>query len=103
MGQLRLVDRDLAVAWPGRAPFRAVSQLHSRGFRVEVLPDEAEARGQALNFVVLGPRRVLAPAGHPVTRRFLEDLGVECTVVEINELARAAGGIGCLTGVLHRG
>ena len=103
MGQIRLVDRDLAIAWPGRAPFAAVEALRSRGCRVVVLPDEAEAKRQAINFVVLGPREVLAPAGNPVTQAFFEDLGITCHTVEIDELVRAAGGIGCLTGIVERG
>ena len=102
MGQLRLVDRDLAIAWPGRAPFAAVRALRSRGFTVALLPDEAEAKRQAANFVVLGPREVLMPAGNPVTRSFYERLGIRSHTVQIDELIRAAGGVGCLTGVLER-
>ncbi len=103
MGQLRFADRDLAVAWPGRVPHAAVEALRSRGFRVLFLPDEEEAkRGMALNFVSLGPRRILMPAGNDVTQSFYEEAGVDCITVAVDELAKAAGGIGCLTGVLHR-
>ncbi len=103
MGQLRLVDRDLAIAWPGRAPYAAVEALRARGYSVALLPDEGEARQQATNFVVLGPREILMPAGNPITRSFYERLGITAHTVEIDELVRAAGGIGCLTGVLERG
>jgi N-dimethylarginine dimethylaminohydrolase len=103
MGQLRFADRDLAIAWPGRVPYAAVEALRARDCVVRFLPDEREAtHGMALNFVTLGPRRILMPAGNPITRAFLEDAGVDCQVVRIDELARAAGGIGCLTGILHR-
>jgi N-dimethylarginine dimethylaminohydrolase len=103
MGQLRFADRDLAVAWPGRVPHAAVEALRSRGFRVLFLPHEEEARhGMALNFVTLGPRRILMPAGNDVTQSFYEEAGIDCTTVEVSELTRAAGGIGCLTGILHR-
>ncbi len=103
MGQLRLVDRDLAIAWPGRAPYAAVEALRARGYSVVLLPDEDEARQQAANFVVLGPREVLMPAARPVTQSFFERLGIVARTVAIDELVRAAGGIGCLTGVLERG
>jgi arginine deiminase len=42
------------------------------------------------------------PSGNPVTRRFYERAGIDCVTVEVDELIKAAGGIGCLTGVLHR-
>ncbi len=103
MGTLRFPDRDLAVAWPGRVPYAAVEALRARGYTVLFVPDTAEAeRRMALNFVTLGPRRILMAAGCPATQRFYETAGIHCTTVEIDELAKAAGGIGCLTGILER-
>jgi N-dimethylarginine dimethylaminohydrolase len=103
MGQLRLVSPDLAIAWPGRVPHAAVEALRTRGYRVLFLPDEKEAiEGMALNLVTLGPKRVLMPAGNWTTQAFYEAAGITCHTVEVGELLKAAGGIGCLTGVLHR-
>jgi arginine deiminase len=104
MGQLRFPDRDLAIAWPGRVPYAAVEALRARGYEVLFLPDTGEAqRRMALNFVTLGPRHVLMATGNPVTRAFYEAAGITCQTVEIGELVKAAGGIGCLTGILERG
>jgi N-dimethylarginine dimethylaminohydrolase len=103
MGQLRFVDQNLAIAWPGRVPYAAVHTLQERGYHVLFLPDEHEAKaGMALNFVTLGPRRILMAAGNPNTQRFLENAGVTCHAVETTELVKAAGGIACLTGILER-
>jgi arginine deiminase len=103
MGQLRLADRDLAIAWPGRVPFAAVEALRARGCTVLFLPDEGEAKqGMALNFVTLGPRHILAPAGNPRTMAFYESAGITCHNIDIDELVKAAGGIGCLTAILER-
>lgn len=103
MGQLRFADRDLAIAWPGRVPHAAVEALRERGFEVLFLPDEKEAKhGMALNFVSLGPRWILMPSGNDVTQSFYEGAGIDCTTVDVDELTKAAGGIGCLTGVLYR-
>jgi arginine deiminase len=103
MGQLRIVDRDLAIGWRGRLPEDAVEALESFGFRVAFLPDEAEAQlGFALNFVVLGPREILMPGGNPTTQTFYEELGISCRTVDVGEIGKAAGSIGCLTGVLWR-
>ena len=103
MGTLRFPDRDLALAWPGRVPYAAVAVLQAHGYTVHTLPDEAEMRrGMALNFVTLGPRKIMMPAGNPVTQAFYQELGIACTPVAVDELLKAAGGIGCLTGVLER-
>ncbi len=56
----------------------------------------------SLNFVTLGPRRILMAAGNPVTQAFYENAGIACQVVEVDEILKAAGGIGCATGILER-
>jgi N-dimethylarginine dimethylaminohydrolase len=104
MGTLRFADRDLALAWPGRVPYAAVEALRAHGYRVLFLPDLEEAmHGMALNVVTLGPRRVLMPAGNPITQSLFEAADIDCLTVAVDELIKAAGGIGCLTGVLERG
>ncbi len=103
MGTIRFVDRDLAICWRNRVPCAAVKDLRDHGYKVSFIPDEEEAvRGMALNFVTLGPKRILMPAGNPNTQRFYEDVGVECVTVDVSELHKAAGGISCLTGILTR-
>jgi N-dimethylarginine dimethylaminohydrolase len=103
MGMLRIADRDLAVAWPRRTPHRAVIALRAHGYEVEFLPasDEVQAN-RALNFVTLGLRRILMPAGNPATRDWYEGLGIEVTETPVTELRKAAGAVGCLTGVVAR-
>ena len=104
MGLLRILDADLAVVWPGRLDEAAMAALAAGGFEVVEAPDPEELRrGQALNMVTLRPRRVVMAAGNPAMRRCLADHGVETVEVEISELARAAGGIACMTGILERG
>ncbi len=103
MGLLRILDADLAVVWPGRLEPRVLEILRSEGFSVVEAPDPEELRrGQALNMVTLAPRRVLMAAGNPAMRRCLAGHGVEAREVEIGELAKAAGGIACMTGILER-
>lgn len=107
MGMLRIADRDLAIAWPRRTPHRAVTALRERGYAVAFLPapdscaDEVQAN-RALNFVTLGPRRILMPAGNHATRAWYESLGIEVTETPVTELRKAAGAVGCLTGVVER-
>jgi N-dimethylarginine dimethylaminohydrolase len=103
MGQLRIVDTDLALGWPGRLPDDARDLLESQGVEVVFIPDEHEAReGFALNFVTLGPRSVLMPGRNPHSRAFYEGLGLSVRTVPMDAVGRAAGSIGCLTGVVAR-
>lgn len=103
MGQLRFADRDLAIGWENRLSDSTIRALEAHGYHLALLPNEAEAiRGMALNFVTLGPRRILMPAGNPISQAFYEGLGITCHTVRVDELIKAAGGIGCLTGILQR-
>jgi arginine deiminase len=103
MGQLRIVDRNLALVSSGRIAWAAVEALRAAGYEVHAFPDEREmATGFAHNFVTLAPRRIVMPAGNPRSAAFYAKLGIECVEVEVDELHKAAGGIGCMTGVLSR-
>jgi len=103
MGILRFLDEDLVLAWPYRIPWKAVEVLRERGYQILYSPDETEAtQNGALNFVTLGPREVLIAEGNIITQNFLESWGVICHTVQVDELHKAAGGIGCLTGIVKR-
>ena len=102
MGVLRFLDMDLAVGWPGRLPEKAAEVLKTNGYRILFPPDRDELGRMAINLVTLGPRRIIMPTGCPRTQGLFEEAGVSCRTAVIDELAKGAGGIGCLTGVLHR-
>ncbi len=103
MGMLRIADRDLAIAWPRRTPYAAVLALRENGYQVAFLPEtDDDVMNRAMNFVTLGPRKILMNAGYGEIQSFYEGLGIDCVTVEARELIKAAGGFGCLTGVLHR-
>ncbi len=103
MSCLRIVDRDLAVVWDSQLPATARQALRAHGYQVSAAPDEEEIiRGSALNFVTLAPRQVLMADGNPQMRALLARLSVEVHTVAVDELSKAAGAIGCLTGVLAR-
>lgn len=102
-GMLRFADHNLALAWPVRLAYAAVETLRAEGYRVEFLPDVTEAiHNAAFNFVTLGPRKILLAAGNPVTQHFYESLDIECVTVAVDELYKAAGSIGCLSGIVER-
>lgn len=104
LGILNFVDRDLAAVRKDELPGPLRGTLESRGVALLELPasDEVVWRG-ALNFVTIGPRHIVMPAGCPESRRAYEKAGIICEEVEVVEYPKAAGGLGCLTGVLWRG
>jgi len=103
MGMVRIVGRDLAVAWPRRAPHGAVELLRANGYEVIFPPDLEELRqGHAFNIVTLRNRVILMAAANPNTQAFYASHGVECLTATVDELGKASGAVGCLTGILHR-
>jgi arginine deiminase len=103
MGLLRIVDRDLAVCWWRRTPFAAVRALQERGCEIVWLPEGDDMDlNRGFNFVTLAPRKVLMVAGYPAVQKTLEGAGIECLTVDCSELVKAAGAIGCLTGIVRR-
>jgi N-dimethylarginine dimethylaminohydrolase len=102
-GLLAIIDRDLAVVWPRRTPFKVVSTLRKRGFRFIEVDDEREAQDcLPMNFVALAPGEILMPAGGLAMRHKYEAAGVRCHVADIGECIKAGGGIHCMTGFLKR-
>lgn len=103
MGQVRIVDRDLAYVQANRTSWRTLEALRECGYEVRFFPDADEIRtGFAHNFVTLGPRRILLPAGNPASQRAYEDAGITCVAVQLDELIKAAGAVGCLSGIVAR-
>lgn len=103
MGMLRIVAEDLAIAWPTRFVHRGVDALRERGYRIAWLPDDSEANhNKAFNFVTIGPNEILMAANCPMTQEFYESLGVRCRTTSVDELRKAAGAIGCLSGIVER-
>lgn len=98
---LGVVDRDLVVISERFAPPVLRTILANYGIRALNLPDE-ESGGMASNLLCLAPKHVLLPAGNPVSKRVLEQAGVECTEIDISELQKGGGGVHCMTAVLKR-
>jgi N-dimethylarginine dimethylaminohydrolase len=102
-GLLAILDRDLAVVWPRRTPFKVVDTLRQRGFRFIEVEDEDEAQHRLpLNFVALAPGVILMPTGAESMQARYEAAGVQCHTVDIGECIKAGGGIHCMTGFLKR-
>ncbi len=103
METLRFLDNDLAISWPLRFPQSGVEILEESGYKMIYLPDYNEAVNQSgFNFVTIGPREIIMPAYNPQLQSYLEEHNVTCHTFDVSEITKAAGAIGCLTGVLYR-
>jgi N-dimethylarginine dimethylaminohydrolase len=100
---LSFLDVDLAVASLPHLPVRLVELLGERDVRLVEVPEE-EFDSMGPNVLALAPRRALALEGNPITRRRLEDAGVEVRTYVGEEISRKGdGGPTCLTKPLERG
>lgn len=104
LGIVNFIDRDLAALNQAKASGELRRILQERSITLlELPPDEELLQGRGMNFVTLEPRRVLMPAQCPGIRSKLARARVEAIEVEVSEYLKAAGGPGCLTGILLRG
>jgi len=104
LGVVNFVAADLAVVNGGKMTDQLTQMLTTRGIRQIILEPDAElTAGLGMNFVTLAPRRLLMPAGCPGIRARFRGEGLEVLEAEVGEYRKAAGGIGCLTGILWRG
>ncbi len=104
LGMVTYADTDLAVLHSDKTSDELRELLTQRGVKlIELPPDDELLLGRSNNFVTLAPRKVLMPTGCPETRGKLEAEGVEVLEADVSEYIKAAGALGCLTGVLWRG
>lgn len=103
LGTVVFLDSSTAVVHRAACPPELTALLAEYGYRVIALPpDEELLVGRGMNLLVLAPGRVLMPAGCPGIRRTLERAGTAVDEIGVGEYLRAAGGIGCVTGVVRR-
>jgi N-dimethylarginine dimethylaminohydrolase len=103
LGVVNIVDRDLAVVRAGTITAEIAGRL--KDARLDLVPiprDPRDATAFGMNFVTLAPRRVVMPAGHDAVRTRLAEAGIDAATIEVDEYLKAAGGLGCLTGILRR-
>ncbi len=102
-GLLNFPDRDLAVVYPKRTPYKIIQTLQRYGFRFIDVEDGEEAHHRLpMNFVALEPGVVVMPTGGENLQDRYENAGVRCLTVDVSELIKAGGGIHCMTGFLKR-
>jgi N-dimethylarginine dimethylaminohydrolase len=104
LGVLQIVDRDLAVVRGQLLAPEVKIYLQQVGFQLIELEETKSVRqNQAMNFVTVSPRRIVMVAGNPETKLLYENHKIDVAAeVDVSELLKGAGGIGCATGILSR-
>lgn len=102
MSLISPVDHDLAVVYSRLLPAAFKEWLKQRGIRLLEVPD-SEFETMAGNILAVSPRRCIMLSGNPLTKRMLENEGIEVWEYEGEEISRkGAGGPTCLTRPLLR-
>lgn len=102
MSILSPVDVDKALVYSRLLPVSFRTRLLELNYKLIEVPDE-EFESMGCNVLALAPGKVLALAGNPLTRRLLEQEGVEVLEYVGEEISRKGlGGPTCLTRPLVR-
>ena len=102
MSLISPVDYDLAVVYSRLLPVPFRQWLIDRGMKLIEVPD-TEFATMACNVLAVAPRKCIVLSGNPITKRMLEDEGVEVREFQGEEICRkGAGGATCLTRPLLR-
>jgi N-dimethylarginine dimethylaminohydrolase len=102
MSILSPVDTDKALVYSRLLPVVFRTRLLELNYRLIEVPDE-EFESMGCNVLALAPGKVLALSGNPLTRRLLEQAGVEVLEYRGEEISRKGlGGPTCLTRPLLR-
>ena len=100
-GFIAIADYDVVHLFPSITPNNVYDEFKKRGFRIVEIPTWEE-QALAANFVALEPGKIAMCAGYPLTKKLLEDAGVEVIDVKVDEIRRAGGAIHCMTAFLQR-
>lgn len=102
-GLMNMLDYNLCMIFAWQVPHDVVMALRKRGFEILEAPSIDEVKhGSGMNWVALGPRKIVFPKGNPRTRELLESKDVEVIEVDVSELQKGWGAIHCMSVFLKR-
>jgi len=105
LGSVQLVDSSMALVRSGSTGPEIKSLLKHNRFRIVTIPENTEVKkNHAMNFVVLGPGRIVMPDNCPKTRKIYERAGITVAgEISVTQLINGGGGLACASGILSRG
>jgi N-dimethylarginine dimethylaminohydrolase len=104
LGALQFIDFDTALIRVDLIGQTIIDLLKENKIKMIMIPENIEVRSkQAMNFVMIAPRKIIMSAGCPKTKRIYERSGIKIAAeIPILQLVKAGGGIACATGILSR-
>ncbi len=104
LGAVQLVDAGLALVRTEIVSEEIKDILKRNKFGIINVSENRETKDrQAMNIVVVGPRRVIMPSRCPTTKKVYEKNKIKIAAeLDLSELVKAAGGLACATAVISR-
>lgn len=103
LGVMNFLAEDVIALNYNKAPENLENILLDYGYRIVRITNEEEINNsRGMNFVNLGNNKILMPKGASKLKECYQTYGCEVVECDISEYLKAAGGIGCLTGILYR-
>lgn len=104
LGALQFVDSKLALARADLIDLEAIDFLKKNKIKIIELHENKEVREkQALNIVIIAPRKIIMPADCPATKKIYENHGIRVVgEVKISQLINGGGGLSCATAIITR-
>jgi len=95
------VDDGTALVYPAALPYDFIEYLREKDINMLEVPPQ-EAKDVACNTVALAPGKIMLIAGFPITKRLLEQAGVDVITYDYTQMAPIGGGPHCAIGPLIR-
>lgn len=104
LGALQFVDSDLALVRIDLVDPEIINFLKENKIKIITIIENVEIRKRlAMNFVIIGPRKIIMPAHCPKTKKIYERAGIKIAAeIQTTELVKGGGGLACTTGILSR-
>ena len=105
LGVCNIIDDRLACVRVDKAPPILLSTLKSYNYKVIELYETDEVKyKQAMNLVCVAPREIIMPSDCLATEKLYRDKieGIKIHKIDVSEIRKMAGGLACMTGIVHR-
>ena len=103
LGLINFVGEKFVGVWEEKLSVENYQKLTELGLTILPITNEVEIRlKRGFNWVCLGEKMILLPSDVPDIHKQLTNLDITVITTDISEYRKCGGGLGCITGILHR-
>lgn len=102
-GILNLASNDLAIIHASQVPYDVCYELRKKGIKIVAAPTHEVTETFGCNIVAIKPGLVIQAEGNPISKKILEDNGIEVISLDLSEFIKGRGAVHCATAFLKRG